>query len=62
MRYIEGICQRCSIKLKLDIGDLTLEEARVQIQKLQMFECPGFHVFIADAYKFYDWDWEVKEA
>lgn len=63
MRYIEGICQKCKTTLKIDIGELTVEEAKAKIKKqLQMFECPGWHVFITDAYKFYDWDWVVKEA
>lgn len=53
---IIGTCKRCKMQVKFDTGDLSYEKGFELIKNIQMFECPGMHVFIAGIYDHYEWE------
>ena len=59
MRYVAGCCKKCGAKIKVMLGDLTLEEAKKKLEGIQMFECPGHHVELSGPLNYWDIRWDA---
>ncbi len=62
VRYVEAHCKKCGGTFKLDLGELSVEEARANLEAQETFECPGHHVELSGPSNYWTIDWnDVKE-
>lgn len=62
--FLKGNCRKCGETIKMDIGDMTRDEAIAALKEWKMFSCPGHHVEICPPYPhFWNLDeWELIEG
>lgn len=56
--FLSGRCRKCLTKVEFDIGDMSIEEAKKKMAKMDMGECPGYHVEVGKMLDYYKIDWE----
>ncbi len=59
MRYVMGRCRKCGATIKVVLGTLTPEEAKKELEGIQMFECPGHHVELSGPLGYWEIDWQA---
>ena len=59
-----GTCKKCGCTIRLDIGNLTREQATERLSGQSTFSCPGHHVELSSPHPHY-WnldEWELVEG
>lgn len=54
-RCLKGICKKCNATIYIEIGDLTVEQAKERLARIRSFECPGRHVELSSVLENYLW-------
>lgn len=55
--FILGTCNKCNHIGVFDVGNRNVEEAKELLSKVEMGECPGFHVEIGSWADYYTFEW-----
>ena len=56
---LKGQCKGCGETIKLDVGNMTLEQVVEKLEKMDNFVCPGHHTEHCSPYPSY---WEVDKG
>lgn len=63
LRVLKAVCNVCKKPVTLDIGEMTLKQARESLQNAIGFNCSaGNHVEVGRMYDFLDVDWMSLQA
>jgi hypothetical protein len=58
MRIVKAVCKKCGCDVELNIGELTIKEAKVAVT-IGMYTCiPGRHVELGPMSDYLKFDWE----
>jgi hypothetical protein len=62
VRCIQGKCKKCGETIKIEIGDLTLDQFKERLAARVGYECPGRHCELSPMIGDFEWDWTPFEV